>query len=77
MKNNVGDDDVRNFWDQASSDWDIQVGDKGDSNRFLNSDPVLWKLVGVVKGLTVLDAGCGSGYLSRKLCDRGRRVRSG
>jgi ubiquinone/menaquinone biosynthesis C-methylase UbiE len=74
MNKNVGDDDVRNFWDQVSSDWEAQVGDKGDSNRLLNSDPVLWKLVGAVRGLNVLDAGCGTGYLSRKLCDRGASV---
>jgi len=74
MKNMVEDDDVRNFWDQVSSDWEIQVGDKGDSNRLLNSDPVLWKFAGTVKGLTVLDAGCGTGYLSRKLSDKGASV---
>jgi SAM-dependent methyltransferase len=40
----------------------------------LNSDPVLWEFAGDVTGLTVLDAGCGTGYLSRKLHERGACV---
>src|SRR5262245_22868334 len=40
----------------------------------MNSDPVLWELAGDVSGLAVLDAGCGTGYLSRKLRDRGAVV---
>jgi 2-polyprenyl-3-methyl-5-hydroxy-6-metoxy-1,4-benzoquinol methylase len=60
-------EEVRNFWDQTADDWWIQVGDEGDSNRLLNSDPVLWKFAGDVNGLAVLDAGCGTGYLSKKL----------
>ena len=55
-------------------DWDIQVGEDGDSNRILNSDPVLWSFAGDVSGSTVLDAGCGTGYLSRKLHARGAKV---
>jgi 2-polyprenyl-3-methyl-5-hydroxy-6-metoxy-1,4-benzoquinol methylase len=35
---------------------------------------VLWAFAGDVNGLTVLDAGCGTGYLSKKLCDWGARV---
>jgi len=35
-------EETRLFWDHVADDWDIQVGDKGDLNRALNSDPVLW-----------------------------------
>lgn len=35
--------------------------------------PVMLSLVGDVSGLGVLDAGCGSGPLSRKLASRGAR----
>ena len=58
----------------VAADWRSQVGDDGDGNRVLNSDPVLWKFAGDVNGLTVLDAGCGTGYLSKKLRDQGARV---
>jgi ubiquinone/menaquinone biosynthesis C-methylase UbiE len=67
-------EETRNFWNRVADDWLIQVGDNGDSNRILNSDPVLWKFAGDVSGLTVLDAGCGTGYLSKQLRDRGAFV---
>ena len=67
-------EEVRDFWNRIADDWRIQVGDDGDRNRILNSDPVLWKFAGDVSGLTVLDAGCGTGYLSKKLRDRGALV---
>ncbi len=67
-------EETRAFWNRVADDWDTQVGDEGDSNRFLNSDPVLWEFAGEVKDLTVLDAGCGTGYLSRKLHERGAKV---
>ena len=54
-------DDVREFWNRVADDWQTQVGSDGDANRRLNSDPVLWKFVGDVRGLRVLDAGCGTG----------------
>src|SRR5262245_31048869 len=66
--------EARQFWDRVADDWMIQVGVDGDSNRQLNSDPVLWRFAGEVRGLAVLDAGCGTGYLARKLHDRGARV---
>jgi SAM-dependent methyltransferase len=66
--------EVRDFWDRVAADWEIQVGDDGDVNRRLNSDPVLWRFAGDIVGRDVLDAGCGTGYLSRKLAREGARV---
>src|SRR4030095_15158731 len=66
-------DETRALWNRVADDWRIQVGEDGDGNRILNSDPVLWAFAGDVHGLTVLDAGCGTGYLSKKLHDRGAR----
>jgi SAM-dependent methyltransferase len=67
-------DDTRALWNRVADDWRIQVGDDGDGNRMLNSDPVLWAFAGDVNGRMVLDAGCGTGYLSNKLRDRGALV---
>src|SRR5690349_2679148 len=67
-------EEIRCRWDLLADDWRTQVGTEGDGNRRLNSDPVLWELAGDVRGLAVLDAGCGTGYLSAKLRDRGAIV---
>jgi SAM-dependent methyltransferase len=67
-------EETRDFWNRVADDWHIQVGTAGDSNRILNSDPVLWAFAGDVRGLKVLDAGCGTGYLSKQLTDRGALV---
>lgn len=67
-------EEARKTWDSIASGWDVQVGDEGDSNRILNSDPVLWEFAGDISGLSVLDAGCGTGYLTRKLHERGAKA---
>src|SRR3954447_5157768 len=67
-------DEIVDFWNRVADDWQIQVGTAGDRNRLLNSDPVLWAFAGEVAGLKVLDAGCGTGYLSKRLQDRGALV---
>jgi ubiquinone/menaquinone biosynthesis C-methylase UbiE len=67
-------DETRNFWNKSAEDWRLQVGDHGDTNRIANSDPVLWSFLGDVRGLAVLDAGCGTGYLSMKLQNKGADV---
>ncbi len=65
---------AKSDWDDIAADWHVQVGDDGDVNRILNSDPVLWQFADDVNGLDVLDAGCGTGYLTRKLRERGANV---
>lgn len=67
-------EETRLSWNRHAAYWDTHVDKDGDSNRILNSDPVLWRFAGDVKGLTVLDAGCGNGYLSIKLHDSGANV---
>lgn len=67
-------DDLRAFWNRVADDWQIQVGRDGDVNRRVNSDPVLWRFAGDVRGARVLDAGCGTGYLTVKLAERGALV---
>jgi ubiquinone/menaquinone biosynthesis C-methylase UbiE len=66
--------DVRDSWDAKAEEWDRHVGEHGDANRRMNSDPVLWRFLGGVDGLRVLDAGCGTGYLSVQLARRGADV---
>jgi 2-polyprenyl-3-methyl-5-hydroxy-6-metoxy-1,4-benzoquinol methylase len=67
-------EEARHSWNLLADGWRVQVGTEGDNNRRMNSDPVLWELAGDVRGLAVLDAGCGTGYLSGKLRDKGARV---
>ncbi|MEN9566984.1 MAG: hypothetical protein RLZZ69_2180 [Cyanobacteriota bacterium] len=45
--------EVREFWNRVAADWDIQVGENGDSNRILNSDPILREFSGEIQNLTV------------------------
>ena len=71
--------DVYQQWEQTSKEWldlyeKTSSSDEGDLNRQFIIDPALWTLIGNVKGLTILDAGCGNGYLSRKLAQRGAKV---
>jgi SAM-dependent methyltransferase len=74
MKKPDPDSELARDWDEKAADWDTQVGESGDDNRRLNSDPVLWRMLGAVEGLCVLDAGCGTGYLARALARAGAKV---
>ncbi|MHA1204485.1 MAG: class I SAM-dependent methyltransferase [Candidatus Heimdallarchaeaceae archaeon] len=72
-------DDTKNKWEQNAEIWiseydTMSEQDEGDLNRQLVIDPVLMNLIGDVKGLSILDAGCGNGYLARKLAKIGAKV---
>lgn len=47
---------------------------EGDPHRIVLLNPALFQLLPEVDGKRVLDAGCGEGYLSRKLARLGARV---
>ncbi|WP_346280677.1 methyltransferase domain-containing protein [Pseudonocardia sp.] len=49
-------------------------GDQGDFSMRHLLNAVLLRMLGDVRGRRVLDAGCGTGYLSRLLPDRGAEV---
>lgn len=59
--------DVYNDFANQYESWMTKHGDDPNIERFLTE-------IGDVSGLTILDAGCGEGYLSRKLAQRGGNV---
>ena len=72
MSDEAGED--RRLWSDKAEHWHRHVGHAGDRNRRHALNPVLDRMLGDVAGLRVLDAGCGTGYLSRRLARRGAEV---
>lgn len=65
---------VSQAWDRIADKWVDRYSEHGDMNREFIIDPVIFRLVGSVENLWVLDAGCGGGYFSRLLAKKGARV---
>lgn len=68
------DDELRASWNVNADRWHADYDDDGDRNRRYQSDEPMLELLGPVNGLRVLDAGCGQGYLCRKLSKLGARM---
>ena len=60
-------------WDNNAEPWHRFFGEK-DLNRCDLLDPIILEVLGDIKGKHILDAGCGDGYLSRKLANLGAEV---
>jgi ubiquinone/menaquinone biosynthesis C-methylase UbiE len=58
-------------WDNLAEWRDFRMGEQGDLWHRALIDPPLLKLVGSVRGLRVLDLGCGNGYLTRRFRRQG------
>jgi SAM-dependent methyltransferase len=62
-----------NGWSQSAGPW-LRLMDQGDPNRVYLLDEVMLGLCGEVRGLDVLDVGCGEGRFCRMLATRGART---
>lgn len=65
---------VQRDWDEAAILWDEFVETGLDFARLEVHGPALSRACGSVKGLNVLDIGCGQGYFSRVLAKGGAKV---
>jgi ubiquinone/menaquinone biosynthesis C-methylase UbiE len=65
---------VQERWDAGAEIWNAGYTKYGDAYRRIIFNPALFPLIGNVKGMKILDAGCGSGYMSRLLAEKGATV---
>src|SRR5947209_18553175 len=61
-------------WGRMAEWYDAKQGDTGDFWHRTLIDPTFLRVVGDVRGLHVLDLGCGNGYLSRRFAQGGAKV---
>lgn len=61
-------------WEQLAAWYDAKQGDDGDLWHRALIDPTFLRVVGDVRGLRVLDLGCGNGYLARRYARSGASV---
>jgi SAM-dependent methyltransferase len=67
-------DSVRAAWDHAADAYTDGQASGRDWYRYEFLGPAQVALCGDVRGLRVLDVGCGSGYMAREMAGRGARV---
>lgn len=66
--------DNKNSYDKNAEFWVKIIRENRDRYRTDLTDQALLTAVGDPHGLVVLDAGCGEGYMSRALAERGAKV---
>lgn len=72
--NHIATEALPSRWDINASFWVQIIREHRDKYRNELTDPTIMKAIGEPSGLTVLDAGCGEGYLSRILAKNGAKV---
>jgi SAM-dependent methyltransferase len=66
--------EVKRLWEHNAQAWTTGVRAGRDVFRSWYHDPPFYTLLGDVRGMDVLDAGCGEGITARKLSQMGARV---
>jgi len=59
----VSERQIARAWDRGAEFWSRRYTEFGDINREFVIDPAIFRMLGSVHGLRILDAGCGNGYL--------------
>lgn len=67
-------DRLRQQWEANAAAFAALIGGQGTPHHREILNPCVEQLLGDVKGLHLLDAGCGEGYLARHFAERGARV---
>src|SRR5262249_52937346 len=67
-------DSVRRSWDRAAEPYTAGQASGLDHYRYDFFGPAQVAICGGVRGLKLLDVGCGSGYFAREMARRGARV---
>jgi 2-polyprenyl-3-methyl-5-hydroxy-6-metoxy-1,4-benzoquinol methylase len=67
-------EDPRTAWNDGADAWNEFVESGADYHRWEIHGPGLLDACGDIDGLRVLDLGCGQGFFSRQLAQRGARV---
>lgn len=67
MKNKI-------YWQKIAEIYNKNVGEKGDIRHEMIINPIVFNFLGNLKEKTVLDAGCGNGYLSRRMAKTAKKV---
>ncbi len=74
MKLQASTEEAIKRWERFAEEYAETHTEHGDTHKEVLLNPVLFKLLGDIKGKRILDAGCGEGYLSRKLAKAGAEV---
>jgi 2-polyprenyl-3-methyl-5-hydroxy-6-metoxy-1,4-benzoquinol methylase len=68
-------DSVRESWDRVAATFDRAQASGLDYYRCEFFGPAQVEMCGDVRGMSLIDVGCGSGYFAREMARRGARVR--
>lgn len=70
----ISDKEVGRHWDKDADHWTKEVRKGYDIYRDLFNNPAVFKFIGDIRGKKILDAGCGEGYNTRLMAQKGAQV---